>query len=137
MLGEFFVSDAGEIDEAVLASGPGGRHPVVTAKGLGPVEIGTLGRILGAGSYDEVFEMSADAHRESESGESGVVGVPTSVCDALTTAGDLTGVAAQWAATDELRMSRWQVSDALDVLEQLTQLVESRAGKPVWYWWSL
>ena len=137
MLGEFFVCGPGELDETLLASGPHGRHPLVTAKGLGPVEIGTLGQILGAGSYDEVFELSADVHQEAESGESGVVGVPASVCEALATAGDLSAVANRWAATDELRMSRWQASDALLVLTELRRLVESRGPSPVWYWWSL
>jgi hypothetical protein len=136
VLGEFFFCDPGEIDETLLTAGPSGRH-VITAKGLGPVEIATLGEILGAGSYDDLFGLSADAHREAESGESGVVGVPESVCDALVASADLPGVAEQWAATEELQLSRWPSSAALDVLTELSQLVQSRAGKPVWYWWSL
>jgi hypothetical protein len=137
VLGEFFSCDPSEINETLLASGPQGRYPVVTAKGLGPVEIATLGEILGAGSYDEVFELSADVHQEAESGESGVVSVPDSVCDALVASDDLSAVAERWTATDELRMSRWQANDALHVLRELSQLVEPRAEKPVWYWWSL
>jgi len=137
VLGEFFFCDSGELDETLLAGGPSGRYAVVTAKGLGPVEIATLGQILDAGSYHDLFEASANEHQEAESGESGVVGVPVSVCAALIGTADLPGVAEKWAATEELRMSRWQSSDALDVLAQLTQLVQSRAGKPVWYWWSL
>jgi hypothetical protein len=137
VLGEFFVCDQNEIDETLLASGPSGRYSVVTANGLGPVEIATLGQILDAGSYHDLFELSADAHREAESGEAGVVGVPSSVCDALAAASDLSGVAERWATTEELRLSRWRSSDALGVLTELSRLVRSRAEKPVWYWWSL
>jgi hypothetical protein len=137
VLGEFFVCDRNEIDETLLANGPTGRHTVVAAKGLSPVDIAKLGKILGAGSYDELFELSAEAHREAEGGEAGVVGVPPAVCAALAAASDLTGVAEQWAATEELRLSRWQASDALGVLTDLSRLAQSRAEKPVWYWWSL
>jgi hypothetical protein len=137
VLGEFFFCAQDEIDEALLANGPDGRHPTVVAKGLSPVEIGTLGNILAAGTYGELFEQSADAHRESESGESGVVGVPSSVCDALSNASELTSAAEAWAATDELRLSRWDVDGALQVLDDLRQLVRASADKPVWYWWSL
>jgi len=137
VLGEFFVCDPTEIDEILLANGPTGLHPLVTAKGLSPVDIAKLGQILGAGSYHDLFELSANAHREAESGEAGVVGVPSSVCDALVAASDLPGIAEQWVATDESRLSRWQTSDALDVLTELSRLVQARAEKPVWYWWSL
>lgn len=137
MLGEFFVCDSDEIDEALLAGGPAARHAVVTANGLGPVEIATLGHILGAGSYADLLDLSADVHQEADSGEAGVVSVPAAVCDALAAAADLPAVAEQWAETEELRLSRWQPSDALGVLTQLSRLVESRVGKPVWYWWSL
>ena len=85
---------------------------------------------------EDLFEASADEHQEAESGESGVVGVPAAVCDALVAA-DQPGVAEKWAATEELRLSGWQTSDALDVLTELTRLVQSRAGKRVWYWWSV
>jgi len=137
VLGEFFCCDQSEIDETLLANGPADRHPVVTAKGLSPVDIAKLGQILGVGSYHDLFEQSADAHREAESGEAGVVGVPSAVCNALAAASDLSGVAEEWAATEELRLSRWQPSDALSVLTELSRLVQSRAEKPVWYWWSL
>ena len=137
MLGEFFVCDPAEIDEMLLAGGPVDRHPVVTAKGLGPVEIATLGQILGAGFYGDLLNLSADVHQEAESGESGVVSVPESVCAALAATADLPAVAEQWAATEELRLSRWQSSDALAVLTQLRLLLQSRDRQPVWYWWSL
>jgi len=138
VLGEFFLCDSAEIDKALLARGPAGRGlPVVTAKGLGPVQIATLGEILGAGSYAEVLNLSADVHREAESGESGVVSVPVSVCDALAATADLPDVAEQWVDTEELRLARWQSTDGLDVLEQLRGLLRSRDGKPLWYWWSL
>ena len=83
------------------------------------------------------LNLSADLHQEAESGESGVVSVPVSVCDALAATADLPEVAEQWVDTEELRLSRWQSTDGLDVLEQLRRLVRSRDGKPLWYWWSL
>jgi hypothetical protein len=67
MLGEFFAAKEDEIDE-VLDEGPFGRaRPTVEAKTVSSVSIATLGEILGAGSYDDLFERVDGA-----SGESGI-----------------------------------------------------------------
>jgi hypothetical protein len=138
VLGGFFAADGRQIDAGLLATGPDCRFAVVAAKGLSPVNIASLGEILGTGTYEHVLGQSVSGHQEAPSGESGVFAIPATLCDALVASRDLEAVAGRWAATDELRRDRWHTSEALDVLRQLAQLVGARsAGQPVWFWWSL
>jgi len=137
VLGEFFFCDHDEIDEALLATGPHGRHPTVEANGLSPVDLAKLGELLGAGTYRDVFAQSAQVHHESASGESGIFDVPESLADALVDAGDLAEIAERWSETDERRMSGWNAGAAASVLTGLKALTAARGSKPLWYWWSL
>ena len=77
MLGEFFFSDLDAIDEALLATGPDRGQPSVVANGLSPVDIARLGELLGAGTYRDMLDRTAQVHRESASGESGIYDSPS------------------------------------------------------------
>jgi hypothetical protein len=135
MLGEFFAAKEDEIDE-VLDEGPFGRaRPTVEAKTVSSVSIATLGEILGAGSYDDLFERVDGP--QAASGESGIDRVPDEVRDALASADDLDAVADRWAATDE--MDDWQGSDVRDVVRDLAVMAQQarQTDQQIWFWWSL
>jgi hypothetical protein len=137
VLGEFFCCDLDEIDESLLATGPGSGHPSVAANRLSPVDIAKLGEILGAGTYRDLLDLTAQVHQESASGESGVYDVPESLVTALVGTDDLTGVAERWSETDELRLSGWNAAATGSVLSALKTLAAGRGTKPLWYWWSV
>jgi hypothetical protein len=68
-----------------------------------------------------------------------VFGVPTEIRDALAAADDLTAVAEEWVATEEMARDEWQQQEALEVLRELAELArQARAdSRELWYWWSL
>jgi hypothetical protein len=136
VLGEFFAARLEDIDEDLVENGPYERLPTVEAKTLSEVTFATLGEILGVGTYDDLVERAAHG-RDAESGESGVLSVPTEIRDALATADDLDAVAERWAATDELE--EWSPEDVRQVLREVRQLAEdARASdSQLWYWWAL
>jgi hypothetical protein len=137
MLGEFFLGDD-ELDPVLIAAGPSGRVPCVSAKGLTPVSVASLAALLGVGSREEVLVACGSRHHESESGESGVWDVPPAVAGALRATEDLDPVAEQWVETEELRRDGWQEPEAVAVLDQLAELLTSQGpGQGLWYWWSL
>lgn len=138
MLGEFFAASADEIDDALVEDGPHGRLPTVEAKGLSEVNLATLGEILGVGTYEDLVERAAIG-RDSSSGEAGVLTVPSELRDALASSEDLTEVAKQWAATEELALDHWQAEDAVTVLRDLGRLSRDARehSRGLWYWWSV
>ena len=138
VLGQFFLCRSDRLDAELIASGPHGRLPCVSAKGLTPVNIASLGEILGAGTYDEIFERCGVEHYESDSGASGVWDCPSVVGKALQASRDLQPVAEKWVATAELQLDGWRASDGLGVLQQLAEVLRDREeGQVLWYWWSL
>jgi hypothetical protein len=137
VLGEFFFCGHDEIDESLVASGPDSGHPSVAANGLSPVDIARLGEILGVGTYRDVLDRTAQVHRESASGESGIYDVPDSLVTALLDTDDLAAVAGRWSETDELRLSGWNAAATGSVLAGLKALAAGRGAKPLWYWWSV
>ena len=137
MLGEFFFYDLDEVDNSLLATGPGSGHPSVAANGLSPVDIAKLGEILGVGTYRDVLDRTAQVHRESASGESGIYDVPEPLVAALADIDDLAEVAERWSETDELRLSGWDAAATGSVLAGLKALAAGRGTKPIWYWWSV
>jgi hypothetical protein len=138
VLGAFFLSSSDGLDRELIGSGPSGGQAYVTAKGLTPVNIATLGELLGAGTYDEILGQSGAEHYEAESAESGVWDVPADVCRALLAHESLEQVAEQWVATEELRLDGWRADDGISVLTHLYRLLDERQdGQQLWYWWSL
>jgi hypothetical protein len=138
VLGEFFLCRGDDLDEELIAAGPSGRHAYVTAKGLTPVNIATLGELLGAGSYDEILQQAGAEHHEADSGESGVWDVPAGVCRALLTSESLETAAQQWVATEELQLDGWRTADGVSMLTQLSELLaQQQDAQQLWYWWSL
>ena len=139
MLGEFFAARPEDIDDVLVEEGPHGRLPAVAAKGLTPVSLAKLSEIIGAGAYDALIGRIAEGHRQAESGEAGLLTIPTELRDGLAGADDLDSVAAQWAATEELSLDGWRTQDSLDVLRELRELAREAAvdGRDLWYWWSL
>ena len=138
MLGEFFAARPEDLDDVLVEEGPHGRLPAIAAKGLTAVSLAKLSEIIGAGAYDALVERIAEG-RKAESGEAGLLTIPTEVRDGLAGAHDLDSVAAQWAATEELSLDRWRAQDSLEVLRELRELAREAAvdGQDLWYWWSL
>lgn len=138
MLGEFFAARPEDLDDVLVEEGPHGRLPAIAAKGLTAVSLAKLSEIIGAGAYDALVERIAEG-RKAESGEAGLLTIPTEVRDGLAGAHDLDSVAAQWAATEELSLDRWRAPDSLEVLRELRELAREAAvdGQDLWYWWSL
>ena len=138
VLGEFFLCSRDDLDQELIGFGPSGRVACVSAKGLTPVNIASLGALLGVGTYNEVFDQCGAEHHEAETGESGVWDVPATVGQALLKSGSLEPVAQQWVATEQLRLDGWRASDGLSVLTQLSHLLSRQEeGQALWYWWSL
>jgi hypothetical protein len=123
VLGEFFLCNRDHLDGELLEFGPGNRAPSVGAKGLTPVNIASLGALIGAGSYDANFDQCGKEHYEADRGDSGVWDVPTAVCEALAASGNLETVAERSVATEELRLDGWRLSDGLGVLKPLCELL--------------
>jgi hypothetical protein len=138
VLGEFFAARPEDIDDVLVEQGPHGRLPAIAAKGLTAVSLAKLSEIIGAGAYDVLVERIAEG-RQAESGEAGLLTIPTVVRDGLAAAHDLDSVAARWAATEELSLDRWRTQDSLEVLCELRELARDAAvhGRDLWYWWSL
>jgi hypothetical protein len=137
MLGEFFAARPDEI-ESVVEAGPFGRFETVEAKGLTEVSLATLGEIMQLGAYDDLVERIG-AGPEAESGEAGILPLPTEFRDALASIVDIHAVATKWAATEELELDQWQVSDAAEVLRDVAGLARraQATSQQVLYWWSL
>jgi hypothetical protein len=138
VLGEFFAARPEDIDDVLVEEGPHGRLPAIAAKGLTEVSLAKLAEIMGVGAYDALVERIAEG-REAESGEAGLLTIPSEVRDGLAGAHDLDSVAAQWAATEELSLDGWRPQDSLEVLRELRELAREAAvdGRDLWYWWSL
>ena len=138
MLGEFFAARSEDIDGDLVEEGPHGRLPAIAAKGLTAVSLAKLSEIIGVGAYDALVERIAEG-RKAESGEAGLLTIPTEVRDGLAGTHDLDSVAAQWAATEELSLDRWRAQDSLEVLRELRELAREAGadGRDLWYWWSL
>jgi hypothetical protein len=134
----FFAARDQDVDQSLADEGPGPDFPGVEAKMLSPVEVATLGEILGAGKYDELVEGMSNSEREGEGGACGLYRVSREIRDALATA-DVESAAARWGATEELRASGWQADDARDTVGELRELAaRARAeGKQLWVWWSV
>ena len=134
MLGEFFAARPEDLDDVLVEEGPHGRLPAIAAKGLTAVSLAKLSEIIGAGAYDALVERIAEG-RKAESGEAGLLTIPTEVRDGLAGAHDLDSVAAQWAATEELSLDRWRAPDSLEVLRELRELAREAAvdGQDLWY----
>ena len=138
MLGEFFAARPEDIDDRLVEDGPFERLPTVEAKSLSEVTFATLGEILGVGAYDDLVERAAEGP-QSESGEAGILTIPTEIRDALATLDDdLDGVAKRWAATDELQ-GWWPQGELSVLLGELSQLARDArsSDQQLWYWWSL
>jgi hypothetical protein len=138
VLGEFFTARVHEIDDALVEGGPHGRLPTVEAKGLTEVSLAALGETLDVGTYDDLVEQIAEGP-QTESGEAGILTIPSDFRNKLGVVHDLDPIAEQWSATEELRADGWRKPDTLQVLRELTELARSAMsdGRELWYWWSL
>jgi hypothetical protein len=138
VLGEFFAARPEDIDDRLVEDGPFERLPTVEAKSLSEVTFATLGEILGVGAYDDLVERAGEGP-QSESGEAGILTIPTEIRDALATLDDdLDGVAKRWTATDELQ-GWWTQGELRVLLGELSQLARDArsSDQQLWYWWSL
>ena len=106
---------------------------------MDPVKLGTLGEIVGAGAYDELEAQMATDMRGSASGEAGLFQLPDAIRDALATLEDPVGAAARWLETDELRIDRWTLEDARDLIQQVREFARRATAerRHVYVWWSL
>jgi hypothetical protein len=97
----------------------------------------TLGEIVGAGTYDALFDRVFEGYRGGGSDYSGLLLVPDEVRDCLATVARLEAVAERWHTTDEMR--EWTPAEVRKVVGDLASLAQcARATKrQLWCWWSL
>lgn len=138
MLGEFFAARRDEVDDGLVEHGPFERFATVEAKTFTEVSLATLGEILEVAPYPALVDRIADAP-QIESGEAGLLWLPTEFRDALATLQEERSVAERWVATDELAADGWEAGEAATVLGELADLARrARAEeREVWYWWSI
>ena len=105
------------------------------SRAASPVDVGTLGEILGAGSYDELSDWMTSRHRGGADGHTGTFPVPPGIREALVTA-DLEIVAERWGATDEL--ANWPAPGVRERVSDLRELAAQATaeGRDLWVWWS-
>jgi hypothetical protein len=134
----FFSAAEGEIEKDVVENGPGPKFEGVEARMLSPVEVATLGEIVGAGAYDPLLDETTATDRQAGHGECGVFAVPSAIQERLAAA-DVDDVARQWSQTDELSAAGWTYEDAREVVADLRTLAAqaTSAGKRLWVWWTL
>jgi histidyl-tRNA synthetase len=137
VLGEFFAAREDEIDKTLVEEGPFERFETVEAKTVSSVSIATLGEILGAGGYDDLFERADEEARQAAGGEAGIDAVLPEIQRALAAASDIDAIAARWAATDEL--ADWEPGEVREVVQLLARLARQAEdqGRLLWFWWSL
>lgn len=133
----FFSASAEDVDQSVVEEGPWPGFDGVEVKMMSPVEVATLGQILGAGAYDELVEQITNSGREGKGGTHGVYRVSTQIRDRLAEA-EVETVAPLWGATEELQASHWEPAELHEFLSGLRGLAgQARAeGKELWVWWS-
>ena len=132
-----FVAREAEVDDDVVEFGPGPAFAGVEAKWLSPIELSTLGELLGVGNADALADRMFEQGREASHGECGVWPVLDSIRDRLADADQLSDVAVRWAETDELKS--WEPDDVRELLEGASVLARSaRAeGRQLWIAWTL
>jgi hypothetical protein len=137
MLGEFFAAGEDEIDATLVTEGPFERFETIEAKTINSVSIATLGEIVGAGTYDELFDRADAEARQSDDGGSGIDAVLPQIQQALAEATDLDSLARRWGATDELA-DWWRPDDVLAVVRELADMSRRAQsdGRRLWFWWS-
>jgi hypothetical protein len=135
----FFLATGVEISDQLVENGPGPAFSGVEVKNQTPVEVANLGEILGAGTYDALFESMWATMRGGESEECGLFQVAPEIRDPLATLTDVNGVAARWAATEELQADGWTDEIADEVVSDLVRLAQQarQENKNIWVWWSL
>ena len=126
-----------EVGADVVDLGPGPSFAGVEARGLTPIEMATLGEVLGVAAYDDLADPMFAEERGGQSGECGVFPVLDSIRDALAAATDLDGIAAKWAETDELRS--WEPAEVRRVVRDASELARTACdeGRHLWIWWTL
>jgi hypothetical protein len=134
----FFAARDEEVDQTLVEKGPGLDFLGVEAKMVSPVEVATLGEIIGAGTYEQLFGEMSGSEREGSDGACGLCRVPAEIRDGLANA-DVERVAARWAATEEIQASGWQADNVRDTVAELRSLAgQARSeGKHLWVWWSV
>jgi hypothetical protein len=134
----FFAARPDEIDDDTIENGPY-RFAVVGWKWMDPVKLGTLGAILGAGTYDELADQMLADMRGAASGEAGLFQVPDAMRDALAAVEDPVAPAARWLETDELRLDEWTLEEARHLIQQVRELARRATvdRRHLYVWWSL
>jgi hypothetical protein len=134
----FFAARPEEIDDDTVENGPY-RFAVVGWKWMDPVTLGTLGEIVGAGTYDELADQMLADMRGAASGEAGLFQLPEAMRDALTAVEDPVAPATRWLETDELRLDEWTLDEARDLIQQVRELARRATAdeRHVYVWWSL
>jgi hypothetical protein len=129
VLCDLFTATDSEASLLTLDDVPIQKFGGVDAKGLDPVPFATLHNILtGIDVQQAVLEQTLCV----EITEFGpwVYRLPSSLCAALAglSESESASVATQWAATEELKLASWRVSDAEFVLAQLIELCHRAAS---------
>ena len=131
----FFAAKPAQITRAVVERGPAGHFPGVERK-LNTVKVGTLGAILGAGTYDALEAQMNKSTRRCADGDCLVFRVPAGVRDQLAVLTHPDLYARRWANTQQMRLDGVARGDLRALLITLQRVArEARAdGSQLWVW---
>ncbi len=130
----FFSARAEDLDDGRVERGP--EFPYIYAFGLTAVSIAKLGEILGAGASERLLDDIGEA--TTESGEAGLLAIPSAFRDALAAEPDLDVVAERWKATQDVALQGAEKEYLVEWLCELAELARTAAfeDEDLWAWWS-
>jgi hypothetical protein len=139
-LTDFVIAKDNEGGAIADADRPADHWPTMEAKGVDTVKLATLYSAI-TGQADAAIRNAFTLAGGDEEFGPWVFKLPTPVVDALVTlaAADIDGVAATWAATEEMQTERWNTIDGADLIGRLQQHAKKAraAGAAMFLWMSL
>lgn len=144
VISEIFIARRADLTDPVLHNGPTPPMPVLSSKGVSPVELATLATILLNESLDDINAVVARCpDAELDAGDEGpwLIPVPASITSGLA-ALDADGrrqVGDRWFQTEEWQNLDWPEDVYIPWFNDLCKLAAAatRDSNSLWLWMSL